>query len=495
MSQNKLLFPTQGRPKDEVLAAMQSARQDDVHWREGKAFSLVFAAGDQVSELLKEAYTLFFSENGLNPMAFPSLRKFEAEVVAMCIDLLGGGEQAAGNMTTGGTESLLVTVLTAREWARANRPEIRFPEMVLPATAHPAFDKAAHYFGVKAIRVPVRADFRADVEACRAAITSQTVLMVGSAPSYPQGVIDPIPELAQIAQERKLLFHVDACVGGLMLPFVRRLGYPVPGFDFQVPGVTSISADLHKYGYSAKGSSVILYRTHELRRHQFFVTTDWSGGVYASPTMAGTRPGGPIAASWAILNYLGEEGYLKIADTVMKTTTSLRQGVTAIRGLKVLSTPEMSVFAIASDELNVYEIADEMTLRGWHMDRQQFPPSLHVTVNYGHAGSVDAFLQDLAAAAAEVRRPSLRKMGNALFLNLAKTMVKLLPKETVSKLTASASSALGDTASGGAQRSAAMYGMIGTLPNRGDLHEVVLDLIDGMTRIPEAPADAQGKSA
>ena len=370
MDQNKLLFPArgfpaQGRSKDEVLAAMQAARQDDVNWQEGKAFSLVFAAGQEVSELLKEAYTLFFSENGLNPMAFPSLRKFEAEVVAMCIHLLNGGEQAAGNMTTGGTESLLMTVLTAREWARANHPEIHTPEMVLPATAHPAFDKAAHYFGVKAVRVPVRADFRADVDACRAAITPQTILMVGSAPSYPQGVIDPIAELAQIAQERKLLFHVDACVGGMMLPFVRRLGYPVPEFDFRVPGVTSISADLHKYGYSAKGSSVILYRTHELRRHQFFVTTDWAGGVYASPTMAGTRPGGPIAASWAILNYLGEEGYLKITDTVMKTALKLRQGVSAIRGLKVLSTPEMSVFAIGSDDLNVYPFRVRRTLQEW----------------------------------------------------------------------------------------------------------------------------------
>ena len=476
-------FPVQSRSKEEVLTAMQAARQDDVRWQQGKAFSLVYSAGDQVSELLKEAYGMFFSENGLNPMAFPSLRKFEAEVAAMCIALLGGDDQAAGNMTTGGTESLLMTVLTAREWGRANKPEVTAPEMVLPATAHPAFDKAAHYFGVKAVRVPVREDFRADVAACRAAITPQTILMVGSAPSYPQGVIDPIPELAQVAQENGLLFHVDACVGGMMLPFVRRLGYPLPDFDFRVPGVTSISADLHKYGYAAKGASVILYRTHELRRHQFFVTTDWSGGVYASPTMAGTRPGGPIAAAWAILNYLGEEGYLQIAELVMKTTVKLREGVGSIRGLKVLSTPEMSVFAIASDELNIYEVGDEMTMRGWHVDRQQFPPSLHMTVNHAHATVADAFLKDLAEAVAAVRRPSLHKASNTLLLGLAKTVVKALPKETVSKLTASASSAFGGATSGGAQRSAAMYGMIGTLPNRGDLHELVLDLIDGMTRV------------
>ena len=480
MSEHRFQLSPKGRPKQDVLAAMKELGQKDVRWREGKVFSLVFYAGDEVTELLKEAYLLFFSENGLNPTAFPSLKELETQVVAMTAALLGGDEQVVGTMTSGGTESILMAVKTAREWARAHHPEIHAPEMILPLTAHPAFEKAAHYFRVKPVHIPVRADFRADVAAAQAAITPNTILMVGSAPSYPHGVVDPITELAQVARERHLLFHVDACVGGFMLPFVRRLGYPVPDFDFGVPGVTSMSADLHKYGYAAKGASVILYRNKALRRHQFFVYTDWPGGIYASPSMSGTRPAGPIAAAWAIMNFLGEEGYLRLADTVMKTALKIRQGVAAIPGLRVVSDPDMSLLAIASDRLNIYEVGDEMTLRGWHLDRQQFPPTLHLTVTPAHAASADDFLRDLAESAAKARRPSLAKARNALMVSLAQAAVKWLPERWVSRLTTRASSLLG----GGEvvpQRSAAMYGMMGTLPNRGDLNEVVLDLLDQLT--------------
>ncbi len=378
MPEQQIAFPAAGKTKAEVLDALRLARQDDVRWKDGKAFSLVYRVDDEVSGVLQEAYTMFFSENGLNPMAFPSLRKFETEVVAMTAALLGGDEQVCGTMTSGGTDSLLMAVLAAREWARLHRPHVTEPEMLLPASAHPAFDKAAHYFGVKAVRIPVGPDLRADVQAMRQAITSRTILMAGSAPSYPHGVVDPIEQLAAAAQSVGILFHTDACVGGFVLPFVRKLGYPVPGFDFSVPGVTSVSADLHKYAYAAKGASVILYRTSELRRGQFFATADWSGGIYASPGLSGTRPGGAIAAAWAILKFLGEEGYLRITDTVMKTVTRLRQGIEAIPDLQVLSNPEMSVMAIASDRLNIYQVADEMAERGWHIDRQQFPPSLHL---------------------------------------------------------------------------------------------------------------------
>ncbi|MBN1148580.1 MAG: aspartate aminotransferase family protein [Anaerolineales bacterium] len=485
MNENQIRFPTQGKPKQDILAAMEAARQHDVNWRQGKVFSLVYSADQEVSDLLKEAYLMFFSENGLNPTAFPSLRKFETEVVAMAAALLGGDSQVVGNMTSGGTESLLMVVKTAREWARRHKPEASQPQMVLPDTAHPAFDKAAHYFGVQAVRVPTRENFRADVEACRAAITPQTILIVGSAPSFPHGVVDPIAELAQVAREHGLLFHVDACVGGFMLPFVRRLGYPVPDFDFQVEGVTSVSADLHKYGYAAKPASLVLYRTPELRRCQFFVTTDWSGGVYASPAMTGSRPGGSIAAAWAIIHFLGEEGYLRIAETVMQTTTKIRQGIASIPGIEVLGDPEMSIMAIGSRKLNVYEIGDEMTLRGWHLDRQQFPPSLHLTITYAHAPVADQFLHDLAESVAAVRKPSLHKTRDAMMLRLANAAVRILPEKTVSNLMERASSMLGVKGSTLPGRSAAIYGMIGTLPNRGDLHELVLELIDSMTRYGE----------
>ena len=278
-------LPPTRRSGEEVLDTMRRIKAHDAKWHEGKTWSLVFHAGDEVTTLLREAYSLFFSENGLNPMAFPSLKKFEAEVVAMTADLLGGDNLTVGNMTSGGTESILLAVKTARDWAGSQKPAVTSPEMILPATAHPAFDKAAHYFSVKAVRVPVGSDFRADVPAMRDALTPNTVLVVGSAPSYPQGVVDPVANIAGLARENDILCHVDACVGGFMLPFVRELGYQVPGFDFGIPGVTSISVDLHKYAYAAKGSSVILYKDSDLRRHQFFVQTDWSGGIYASPSM------------------------------------------------------------------------------------------------------------------------------------------------------------------------------------------------------------------
>lgn len=470
-----LTLPSNRSSAESVLAAMRAARDRDAKWQEGKTFSLVYYAGDEILQLLKDAYTLFFSENGLNPMAFPSLKKFETEVVAMTAALLGGDEETAGNMTSGGTESILMAVKTAREWARAHRPHITNPEILLPASAHPAFDKAAHYFSLRAVHVPITADFRADVAAMRAAITPNTILLVGSAPTYPHGIVDPIAELGALAREREILFHVDACVGGFMLPFVRKLGYPVPDFDFRVPGVTSISVDLHKYAYAAKGASVILYRNGALRRHQFFVHTDWAGGIYASPTMSGTRPGGAIAAAWAIMNFLGEEGYLALNDTVMKTVTKLRAGINAIEGLRVLGDPTMSILAIGSDSLNLYEVADEMTARGWLIDRQQFPPSLHLTVTHAHAASAEQFLADLAESAARARRFSLVKFANALQVGGTRLAAKILPPRVMSAL----------TGGGVPKRSAAMYGMMASLPNRGDVNELVLDVLDQLTRPAE----------
>jgi sphinganine-1-phosphate aldolase len=481
-----IALPQQSTPAEAVLNTMRGLCEHDARWREGKTWSLVYHVDDQVTQLLKEAYTMFFSENALNPMAFPSLKRFEAEVVTMTANLLGGDEAVVGNMTSGGTESILMAVKTAREWARARNPANTAPQMILPATAHPAFEKAAHYFGVESVRIPIQADFRADVEAARAAIGPNTILMVGSAPSYPQGVVDPIRELAVVAKEHDLLFHVDACVGGFMLPFVRKLGYPVPDFDFSADGVTSISVDLHKYAYAAKGASLILYRDKALRRHQFFAYTDWSGGIYLSPTMAGTRPGGVIAAAWAIMNHLGEEGYLAIADTVMRTVTKLREGIDSIQDVYVLGEPDMSILAIGSKRQNIYEVADELTLRGWHLDRQQFPPSLHLTVTPAHAKVAGQFLKDLEGAVARVSRFSFAKATNSAKVGLVRAAAKLLPAGLMSTLTARSSSSM--TGLKGAQvpsRSAAMYGMMASVPNRGDLKELVLDVLDQLTLVEE----------
>lgn len=476
-------LPRHGRSREELLQEMRALRSADVNWQDGRVFSLVFPAGEEALQLLKDAYTLYFSENALNPTAFPSLRRMETDVIAMSATLLGSQGQVVGNMTSGGTESILMAVKTARDWARAERPDITAPEMVLPLSAHPAFDKAGHYFGVRAVHTPLTPDFQADVSAVRQAITPNTILLVGSAPSYPQGVVDPIPELAALAQEHGLLCHVDACVGGFMLPFVRRLGYPVPEFDFAVPGVTSLSADLHKYGYAAKGASLILYRDAALRRHQLFAYTDWPGGIYASPTMGGTRPGGAIAAAWAIMNYLGEEGYLKLAGEVMAATRQIQDGVAAIAGIEVLGRPVMSVMALGSSKVNIYEVGDEMGLRGWHLDRQQFPPSLHLTINPAHVRQTDAFLHDLQAAVRAARRLSPRRLAGSAAVRAANLASRALPAPLVSRLMAGASTRLGGDGLPG--RSAPMYGMMGTLPNRGDLRELVLDLVEQFTRPQE----------
>jgi glutamate/tyrosine decarboxylase-like PLP-dependent enzyme len=479
-----LPFPTTGKSKDEILSAMRAARDKDVQWQKGRAFSLVYHAGEEVDELLKEATLLFFSENGLNPTAFPSLKKFETEVIAMTASLLGGDENTVGTVTSGGTESLLMAVKTARDWARKHRPEIKHPEVVLPISAHPAFEKAAEYFGVTLIQTPLRGDYRADVNAMKQAITGNTILMIGSAPAYPHGVVDPIPEMSALAYDRGILFHTDACVGGYMLPFVRKLGYDACAFDLSLPGVTSISADLHKYAYGAKGASVILYKTPELRRHQMFVSINWPGGIYPSPAMGGTRPGSPVASAWAVLNHLGEKGYLEMTGRVMKASRRLQEGVNSIDGIKVISNPEMSVFAIGSDGLDVYAVADELSAHNWHLDRQQFPPSLHMTVQFGHIEIVEDFLRDLKAAADAVRKPSLAKAVNSSLVSISNFLVRILPEAWVTKLMSKASSLLG----GGGDlpgKMAPMYGLIGSLPNRGDLKELVLDLLDGMTRYKE----------
>ncbi len=475
-------IPLKKGSKEEILKEMRLARDKDVKWEKGRAFGLIYHINEEIDSLLQDAFTMFFSENGLNPTAFPSLRKFETEVVAMSATLLHGDENVAGNMTSGGTESILCAVKTARDWARDHLPKATEPEILLPRSGHPAFEKAAHYFGLKAVFIPVRDDLRADVEAMRAAVNENTIMMVGSAPAYPHGVVDPIRELAEIAQENEILFHTDSCVGGFMLPFVKKLGYPVPDFDFNIPGVTSMSADLHKFAYAAKGASVVLYRTPELRRYQMFVSIDWSGGIYPSPTIAGTRPAGPIAAAWAILNYLGEEGYLEITDTVMKAVKKMQAGVNAIEGVKVLSDPEMSVFAIASDDssIDIYEVADELHKYGWHLDRQHFPMCLHVTANYIHAEVADEFIADLAKSVAEVRRPSIRKSASKWLIAITDFLFRILPENWVTWIMEKFSALLGG--GGLPERMAPMYGLIGTLPNRGDLKELVLDLLDGLTK-------------
>jgi glutamate/tyrosine decarboxylase-like PLP-dependent enzyme len=431
-------LPLNGTPKNEVLANLRELHADDAKWKDGKTFSLVYFAGDEVSSLLKEAYGEFIAENGLSPVAFPSLRKMECEVVSMAAGLFHGDADVAGTMTSGGTESIMMAVKAARDFAKKTRG-ITTPELVVPCTIHPAFDKAAHYFGVKILHAKMGPDFRVDLADLERLITPNTVMIVGSAPPYPHGVMDPITDIAALATKKGVWCHVDACLGGFFLPFAEKLGRPIPPWDFRVPGVTSISADLHKYGYAAKGASVVMYRNGNFRRHQFFTWGGWNGGLYASPSFCGTRPGGAIAAAWSVMHHLGEEGYLSRAKSVLQSVDVMKAGINAIPGLRVFGEPHIGIFSFGSDSVNVYELGDAMDARGWKLDRQMDPPALHCMVTPAHESVRDVFLKDL--------------------------------KECAASLTA------GHPAPEG---SAAMYGMVGAIGVRTQVNEFLLDFLDGL---------------
>lgn len=394
-------LPTKGTPAESIFAELKAMQADDVDWRGGRVFSLAYFAGDDVYDVAKRAYTAFLSTNALNVGAFPSLRRMQNEIVAIIAELLHGGDAAAGFMTSGGTESLLLAVKAARE--RGRQRGIERPNMVLPASAHAAFEKGAAYFGVTSRRVPVRDDFRADPEAMAAAIDADTVLLVASAPQYPQGVIDPVAPIAALAAARGINCHVDACMGGITLPMLARLGVAVPPFDFRVPGVTSISVDLHKYGYTAKGASVLVHRNRGLRRDQTFSTENWLGGLYASSGILGTKGGGAIAAAWAVFQYLGEEGYLRLTRQARAAAEQLVAGLRGMPEVDVLGELDATLVAFRLREIDTFAVGAALRRRGWYLDQQQPPPSLHATVHAGHAATIEPLLADLRIAIDEVR--------------------------------------------------------------------------------------------
>ncbi len=436
-------FPQKGIPREEIFNTLQSIRAGDADWKHGRMFSLVYNAGEEVERLAAEAYALFINENALSPFAFPSLLKMETEVVSMIASLLGGNSETVGFMTSGGSESIMLAVKAARDFARAQRPQITQPELILPSSAHPAFHKAAHYLGIKTVVVPTDKSLSADVEAISRVINNNTIMLVGSAFSYPHGIIDPITELAEVAVKNDVWLHVDACVGGMILPFLCRLGYPIPPFDFRVPGVKSISADIHKYGFTSKGASTVLYRNAELRQYQIFAYADFPGGAYATPNVLGSRPGGPIAASWAVIKYLGLEGFMRLAKITIETTKRLIKGIEAIPGLYVLGKPPATVFAFSSDVLNVFALGDKMKSLGWNIDSQHLPPSLHMTVFPIHATIVETFLADLEQA--------------------VKKVITLKPEDISGE--------------------AAIYGMIGSMPDRGMARDFAVQYLNDLYRV------------
>jgi glutamate/tyrosine decarboxylase-like PLP-dependent enzyme len=341
---------------------------------------------------------MFMSENALAPAAFPSLLRMETEVVNAALNLLGAGPLARGSLTSGGTESIFLAVKAARDLTLAHRGSMHEPyEILMPRSAHPAFDKASHYLGLRPVRLPVGPDYRADLDAFREAINHRTIMIVASAPCLPYGTIDCVAELGNVALDHGLWLHVDACIGGYLAPFVRKLGYSLPDFDFSVPGVRSISADLHKYGYTAKGASTILYANEEAYEYQSTRFSGWPKGSYYTPTFLGTRSGGAIAAAWAVLNYLGEEGYLEIAARVMAIRQRYIDGIGEIEKLRIVGQPDLSVFAFTSDIIDVMTLADGLVANGWYISRISEPLGIHQTVTLAHEPIVDEYIRQLSS--------------------------------------------------------------------------------------------------
>lgn len=441
-------LPETGLDREQVIEDIASlADAEHGEWSDGYTSGAVYHGDPEHIEFLNKVYALQSQSNPLHLDVWPSGMKFEAEVVAMTAGMLGSriaaqaGDEIVGTVTSGGTESIIMAMKAYRDRAGVARPQ-----MVVPDSAHVAFDKAASYFGYDQVRVPVGADLRADVDAMTNAMTKRTVVVVGSTPGFPHGVVDPIPALSDMARERGVGFHTDACLGGFVLPWAERLGYDIPPFDFRLPGVTSMSADTHKYGYAAKGTSVVLYRGRDLRRYQFHVATEWPGGLYYSPTLAGSRPGGLVAAAWAALVSMGEDGYMEATAAILDTGAKIRSGIHAVDGLYVLGDP-LWVIAFGSDEVDIYEVMARMAERGWSLNGLHHPPAVHIAVTLRHTrpGVAERFLSDLADAVEDAR-------------------------------------AEGGEAKTGA---APMYGMAATFPSRAAVGEIITRYIDRIYEIDD----------
>ena len=400
------MLPVEGLPWSEISEQLEAAKAKDFSWRDGRMAFYFYYLDDALSQVQKGAYTSYWTENNLGKGAFPSLAKLESELLEFGLDLMNAPPGAAATFTSGGSESIFLALQTARDAARSERG-VTQPNFVVPRTAHPAFSRAGHALGIEIRRVPTtRADYRADVAGMDARIDDHTIGLVGSAPNYPFGVFDPIGELSGLAQSRGLWLHVDACVGGFLSPWVKRLGYSIPDWDFTVPGVTSISADLHKYGMAAKGASLMLLRSDEIKqRHQKFDFRDWERGQYATFVMQGTRPGGSVAAAWAVTQHLGEAGYLRCARLIMDAKKQLVVGVNAIDGLQVLEPHELCIFVTRArdPELDMAAVCDAMFARGWYVGRQVEPVGIHMALNPIHHQNVETYLADLRQSVDEVR--------------------------------------------------------------------------------------------
>lgn len=434
-------FPKTGLAEKDILTHLEANKSGDIPWQSGKTFAYTYDAGPEAMSIVHKAFDSYLTENALDPTAFPSILNLENEVIGMAAELMHGDENCAGTMTSGGTESILLMMKAVRDYNREHRPHIKEPEVILPSTAHPAFHKGCHYFDLKVVPVTVETDsYTPDPANIEKAITDNTVLIVGSTPSYAHCVVDPIIEMAAIAQSHNIFFHVDACVGGFYLPFVEMLGYPLAHFDFRVPGVTSISMDIHKFGYAAKGASIILYKHKDLRKYQIYGCARYPGYVVVNPTITSSKGGGPVAAAWAVMKFLGQDGYKKIVAETKAASEKLINGVNDIAGLKVLGQPAMNMISIAADSANVFSLIELMKTKGWHLQAQfenvNSPSNMHLTVCRNNIPQIDQLLQDLAESVRLIDSGEIKKVGTE---NIPKEFLHLLENltpETFEQVTA-----------------------------------------------------------
>ncbi|MFY0611292.1 MAG: aspartate aminotransferase family protein [Hyphomicrobiaceae bacterium] len=402
----RIRFPEKGQDQADVLRTLEAMKAGDANWQEGRVPLFVFKGSDAATELARDAFSLYFAENALGrARAFPSLQRMEDEIIAMALDLFHGPDDAAGFVTTGGSESIIQAVQTCRDYNRARRGDSAHRgNIVIPVSGHPAFDKAARLMDLEVRRVPVDDQYRGDVTAMAAAVDADTIMLVGSAPCFPFGVFDPIEALADMARHHDIWLHVDACVGGYFSPFAAASGRAIPAFDLGVAGVCSMSADLHKFGYAPKPISTLFYSAPKYADHHGFEFHDWPNGRFATTTIVGTRAGGAIAGAWALFQHLGRDGYTAIADELLTGIEQLRAGVADIGGLSVLGRPELSIVAIgAADDLDIFRVAEHMRDQGWVPGLLQQPKALHRMMSMLHVASMPDYLNDLRAATDQTR--------------------------------------------------------------------------------------------